>query len=55
MSLADRLQSLRTKHRNLDLAVQLEYRRPLPDTVTLKRLKMEKLKVKEEMDRIGQA
>ena len=55
MSLVERLDSLRVKHRNLDLAVQMEYRRPLPDTVTLKRLKMEKLRVKEEMDRIGRA
>lgn len=55
MSLVDRLESLRVKHQRLDSAVQMEYRRPLPDTVTLKKLKMEKLRVKEEMDRIGRA
>lgn len=55
MSLVDRLESLRTKHQTLDHAVQVEYRRPLPDSVALKKLKLEKLRVKEEMDRIGRA
>jgi len=55
MSLVERLDSLRMKHQKLEQAVHSEHARPLPDTLTLKRLKMEKLRVKEEMDRIARA
>ena len=41
------LNSLNARHAALDASVNAETRRPLPDQVTLARLKREKLKVKE--------
>ncbi|AUN30193.1 YdcH family protein [Niveispirillum cyanobacteriorum] len=55
MLFPERVESLRTKHENLDREVRMESRRPMPDTTTLTRLKMEKLRVKEEMDRLARA
>lgn len=55
MLFPERVESLRVKHETLDREVRLESRRPLPDTTTLTRLKMEKLRVKEEMDRLARA
>lgn len=52
MQFPARLEALRSKHQSLDAAVQAEARRPCPDSTTLKRLKLEKLRVKEEMDRL---
>lgn len=54
MSYVERLESLKTKHAALDQRVQKETSRPLPDTMTLKRLKMEKLRIKEEISRLSQ-
>lgn len=55
MLFPERVESLRTKHESLDREVRMESRRPMPDTTTLTRLKMEKLRVKEEMDRLARA
>lgn len=55
MSYVERLESLKSKHRALEDRVQKETSRPLPDTLTLKRLKLEKLKIKEEIARLSRA
>ncbi|PZN96153.1 MAG: hypothetical protein DCF31_04950 [Alphaproteobacteria bacterium] len=46
------LASLNARHAALDASVDAETRRPLPDQVRLARLKREKLKLKEEIERL---
>jgi hypothetical protein len=46
------LASLTARHARLDETVAAETRRPLPDQVLLAQLKREKLKLKEEIDRM---
>ena len=41
--------ALQARHAGLEARIDEESQRPQPDTVTLSRLKKEKLKVKEEM------
>ena len=41
--------ALQAKHAGLEARISEESQRPMPDMVTLSRLKKEKLKVKEEM------
>ncbi|QJE72298.1 YdcH family protein [Aerophototrophica crusticola] len=53
MLFPERLEALRTRHQKLDEAVRLETKRPYPDGSALKQLKLEKLRVKEEMDRLS--
>ena len=53
MSLQSRIDSLRTRHAALDTRIFDEDTRPAPDQGTLNRLKLEKLRVKEEMERLG--
>lgn len=55
MLFPERVESLRQKHEFLDKEVRSESRRPMPDSTTLTRLKMEKLRVKEEMERLARA
>ncbi|MQP67143.1 DUF465 domain-containing protein [Niveispirillum sp. SYP-B3756] len=55
MLFPERVESLRMKHESLDREVRMESRRPLPDSTALKMLKLEKLRVKEEMERLGRA
>ncbi len=52
MSLQARYESLRTRHASLEVRISQEDHRPLPDTAELTRLKVEKLRVKEEMERV---
>jgi len=52
MSLDDRIASLRNKHADLDRVLDREQHRPAPDDLTIKKLKLEKLRVKEEIDRL---
>lgn len=52
MSLDDRIASLKAKHADLDEVLDRELHRPAPDTSTLKKLKLEKLRLKEEIDRL---
>jgi hypothetical protein len=52
MSLDDRIASLRAKHADLDRVLDREQHRPAPDTGTVKKLKLEKLRLKEEIDRL---
>ncbi len=52
MSLDTRLESLRERHAALDARISEEDLRPRPDTDMLNRLKIEKLHLKEEMERL---
>ena len=53
MSLRDRIDALRTKHASLDRQLEDEVRRPLPSNEEINRLKRLKLRVKDEMTRLG--
>lgn len=52
MSLESRLESLKARHATLERSIAEEDLRPKPDTATLSRLKREKLRLKEEMERM---
>ncbi|HET7881847.1 MAG TPA: DUF465 domain-containing protein [Acetobacteraceae bacterium] len=52
MTLQARLDALKERHAALELRIADEDQRPLPDGETLNRLKIEKLHVKEEMERL---
>jgi hypothetical protein len=52
MSLENRLDALRERHASLELRIADEDQRPKPDSDTLTRLKIEKLRVKEEIERL---
>ena len=52
MTLQSRLDSLKERHAALELRIADEDQRPMPDSETLKRLKIEKLHVKEEIERL---
>lgn len=46
------LEALRQRHADIETMIRAEYGRPRPDDLTLKRLKLEKLYVKEQLDRM---
>jgi len=46
-SLRSRLSTLRRRHRDLDERIAAEHQRPLPDLIRLKRLKKERLGLKD--------
>lgn len=52
MSMQARLDSLKDRHAALEARISDEDQRPRPDSTTLTRLKLEKLHVKEEMERL---
>lgn len=52
MSVQGRIESLAERHASLEARILDEDRRPRPNTVELTRLKAEKLKVKEELERL---
>jgi len=52
MSLQSRFESLKTRHASLESRITDEDHRPRPDTDALAKLKLEKLRLKEEMDRL---
>ena len=52
MSQQARLEALKEKHTALEARILDEDQRPRPDPETLTRLKIEKLHVKEEMERL---
>jgi hypothetical protein len=52
MSVQARLDALRERHAALEMRITDEDQRPRPDSETLTRLKIEKLRVKEEMERL---
>ena len=47
MSLQDRIETLRIKHAGLEIAIQNEIARPLPDEQNLSGLKRQKLHIKD--------
>jgi hypothetical protein len=52
MSLQARIESLSNRHASLEMQIFDEDHRPRPDNGNLTRLKVEKLRVKEEMERL---
>ena len=44
------VEALRQRHADIDAMIRAEYGRPKPDDLMLKRLKLEKLYVKEQLD-----
>jgi len=52
MSLNTRLDALKERHASLEMRIFDEDSRPRPDSETLMRLKIEKLRLKEEMERL---
>ena len=52
MSLTARLEALKERHASLEARIFEEDNRPLPDSETLARLKIEKLQIKDEMERL---
>jgi hypothetical protein len=52
MSLARHVESLQTRHSNLELLIKDELSRPLPDAHILNQLKQKKLRIKEELFRL---
>ena len=52
MSVQSRIDSLQSRHASLEDRISDEDHRPLPDATTLTRLKLEKLRLKEELERI---
>jgi hypothetical protein len=52
MSLQSHIEVLKERHASLDSRILEEDRRPKPDDGTLARLKLEKLRLKEEMERL---
>jgi len=52
MTLHARLDALQQRHASLETRISDEDQRPQPDSDALSRLKIEKLHVKEEMERI---
>ncbi len=53
MSMQEYVEGLRSKHAHLEEEIDVELHRPMPDQVTLTRLKREKLKIKDEIARLG--
>ncbi|MBI3453366.1 MAG: YdcH family protein [Rhodospirillales bacterium] len=52
MAMDDRVEALRAKHARLEHEIEEESHRPLPDTSHVSELKREKLKIKDEIERI---
>ena len=52
MSLQARIDSLKERHASLESQIADEDHRPRPDEGTLSRLKVQKLRLKEEMERL---
>lgn len=52
MSLQDRLEALKAKHAQLEMALEEESRRPLPDSSAIADMKRRKLRIKDELRRM---
>jgi hypothetical protein len=52
MPMQEHIESLRSKHARLEELIQEELHRPLPDQGVISRLKKEKLRIKEQIERI---
>lgn len=55
MSLQDRIESLRARHRSLEEAIDQEISRPLPNDDLLHDLKRQKLRIKDEIYQLEHA
>lgn len=55
MSIEDRINTLRNRHANLEVKLDSETARPLPNDDALRSLKHEKLVIKDEIERMQQA
>lgn len=55
MSVQDRIQTLKTRHEELDKKLDMENARPMPDEELVRSLKHEKLTLKDEMARMAPA
>lgn len=53
MTMQDYVESLHSKHASLEQQIDDEMHRPLPDQAILSRLKREKLRIKDEIARLG--
>jgi hypothetical protein len=53
MSLQDRIESLKAKHAALENAIEVESRRPDPNTAEIGSLKRQKLRIKDELANIS--
>ncbi|MYK33471.1 MAG: DUF465 domain-containing protein [Boseongicola sp. SB0670_bin_30] len=54
MNLSSHLQELRKKHHDLSIEVETAQRRPSYDDLEITALKKQKLKIKEEIERLSQ-
>lgn len=52
MPVQEHVDSLRNKHAHLEHLIDEELHRPMPDQTALARLKKEKLRIKEEIERL---
>ncbi|HZS83692.1 MAG TPA: DUF465 domain-containing protein [Stellaceae bacterium] len=52
MSLQDRLETLRARHAHLEIEIDKETSRPLPNRETISDLKRQKLRIKDEIFQI---
>jgi hypothetical protein len=55
MSEADRIETLKYKHAQLETELTAEKRKPQPDTAAVAEIKKRKLNVKDEMERLAHA
>lgn len=53
MSMQEYVEGLRHKHASLEEEIDVEIHRPMPDQCVLSRLKREKLRIKDEIARLG--
>ena len=52
MSIADRIQTLKSRHADLDKLLESENSRPMPDEEVIRNLKHDKLSLKDEISRM---
>ncbi|MTI11483.1 YdcH family protein [Curvivirga aplysinae] len=55
MSVQDRIQTLKSRHEELDKKLDMENARPMPDDEVIRTIKHEKLTLKDEMTRMAHA
>lgn len=55
MSVQEHVGSLRNKHAHLEHLIDEELHRPMPDQAAVGRMKKEKLRIKEEIERLREA
>lgn len=53
MNMQEHVEELRVKHAHLEEEIDVESHRPMPDQSILSRLKREKLRIKDEIARLG--